>query len=98
MLYERKGHLHILRKPEPHSVDTVLGGTGTSLQIRWARKDSWWLHGHRSWKMLTIQPFVGQPTNNLPCNQQQSFQKPQRFPTRKFLNPNSIMAIVESEA
>ena len=81
MLYERKGHLHILRKPEPHSVDTVLGGTGTSLQIRWARITPGGFMA-TTLLMLTIQPFVGQPTNNNHCNQQQSFQKPQRFPTQ----------------
>lgn len=63
MLYERKGHLHILRKPEPHSVDTVLGGTGTSLQIRWARITPGGFMA-TGLLMLTIQPFVGQPTNN----------------------------------
>ena len=70
MLYERKGHLHILRKPEPHSVDTVLGGTGTSLQIRWAR--TWWLHGHRSFNVDNT-TFCGTTYQQQYCNQQQSF-------------------------
>lgn len=60
MFYERKGHLHILEKPEPYLVDTVLGGTGASIQITPGGFPSTrFLVMATGLLMLTIQPFVG---------------------------------------